>query len=97
MFPKLRLLRCSRKVLVVPYDLPIYACPVDSCRKNPQDFYRFAALFCGGVLLLNAVEMKKEAILESVYPALEAVGGEMESVCFNEEGDVVEVRLLGVC
>ncbi|MEC7847041.1 MAG: NifU family protein, partial [Gemmatimonadota bacterium] len=45
----------------------------------------------------NTVETQIEEILESIRPALKADGGDVEFVRFNEEGGVVELRLLGAC
>ena len=45
----------------------------------------------------NTIETKIEDILESIRPALEADGGDVEFLRFSEEGGVVELRLLGAC
>ncbi len=45
----------------------------------------------------NTVETKIEEILESIRPALKADGGDVEFLRFDEEGGVVELRLLGAC
>ena len=45
----------------------------------------------------NTVETRIEEILESIRPALKADGGDVEFLRFNEEGGVVELRLLGAC
>ena len=45
----------------------------------------------------NTVETKIEEILESIRPALKTDGGDVEFLRFNEEGGVVELRLLGAC
>ena len=45
----------------------------------------------------NTIETKIEDILESIRPALKADGGDVEFLRFNEEGGVVELRLLGAC
>ena len=47
--------------------------------------------------MANTVETKIEEILESIRPALKADGGDVEFLRFNEEGGVVELRLLGAC
>ena len=49
------------------------------------------------MLMPNTVETQIEEILESIRPALKADGGDVEFVRFNEEGGVVELRLLGAC
>ena len=49
------------------------------------------------MLMPNTVETQIEGILESIRPALKADGGDVEFVRFNEEGGVVELRLLGAC
>ena len=45
----------------------------------------------------NAVETKIEEVLESIRPALQADGGDVEFLRFHEERGVVELRLLGAC
>ena len=49
------------------------------------------------MLMPNTVETQIEEILESIRPELKADGGDVEFVRFNEEGGVVELRLLGAC
>jgi len=49
------------------------------------------------MLMPNTVETQIEEILETIRPALKADGGDVEFVRFNEEGGVVELRLLGAC
>jgi len=65
--------------------------------KFPKLFDGLAAFDHGSVLMLNTVETKIEEILESIRPALKADGGDVEFLRYNEEGGVVELRLLGVC
>ncbi|MFQ5537879.1 MAG: NifU family protein [Gemmatimonadota bacterium] len=36
-------------------------------------------------------------VLDSVRPAIQADGGDVELVAFHQEDGLVEVRLLGVC
>lgn len=36
-------------------------------------------------------------VLDSIRPAIQADGGDVELVAFREEDGVVEVRLLGAC
>ena len=43
------------------------------------------------------VEARIEEILESIRPALWADGGDVELLGYDEDGGVVEVRLLGAC
>lgn len=40
---------------------------------------------------------KISAVLDSIRPAIQADGGDVEFVAFREEDGVVEVRLLGAC
>ena len=75
----------------------IYVRPVDSCMKIPKIFHRLEAVDHLSVLMPNTVETKIEEILESIRPALKADGGDVEFLSFNEEGGVVELRLLGAC
>ena len=66
-------------------------------RKFPKIFYALEALHHPSMLMPNTVETQIEEILESIRPALKADGGDVEFVRFNEEGGVVELRLLGAC
>jgi len=43
------------------------------------------------------VEARIEEILESIRPVLWADGGDVEFLRFDEDGGVVELRLLGAC
>jgi Fe-S cluster biogenesis protein NfuA len=65
--------------------------------KIPKLFHGLKAFDHGSVLMPNTVEKKIEEILESIRPALKADGGDLEFLRFNEEGGVVELRLLGAC
>lgn len=38
-----------------------------------------------------------EEVLDSIRPAIQADGGDVEFLGFDEESGVVEVRLLGAC
>ncbi|MBI71063.1 MAG: hypothetical protein CME29_04980 [Gemmatimonadetes bacterium] len=38
-----------------------------------------------------------DAVLESIRPAIQADGGDVEFVSFNKESGVVQLRLLGAC
>lgn len=38
-----------------------------------------------------------EEILDSIRPAIQADGGDVEFLDFDEESGIVEVRLLGAC
>ena len=66
-------------------------------RKSPKIFHALEALHRPSMLMPNTVETQIEEILESIRPALKADGGDVEFVRFNEEGGVVELRLLGAC
>jgi len=44
----------------------------------------------------NTVDTKIEEVLESIRPALNADGGDVEFLRFRQDG-VVELRLLGAC
>jgi len=65
--------------------------------KIPKLFHGLEAFDHRSVLMPNTVETKIEEILESIRPALKADGGDVEFLRFNEEGGVVELRLLGAC
>ena len=38
-----------------------------------------------------------DAVLESIRPAIQADGGDVEFVSFDKESGVVQLRLLGAC
>ena len=38
-----------------------------------------------------------EEVLESIRPAIQADGGDVEFLEFNEDSGIVELRLLGAC
>ena len=40
---------------------------------------------------------KIQEVLDSIRPAIQADGGDVEFLAFREEDGVVEVRLLGAC
>ena len=43
------------------------------------------------------MQKKIEKELEKVRPMLQADGGDVEFVAFNEESGILQVRLLGMC
>ena len=45
----------------------------------------------------NPIEARIEEVLEAIRPALQADGGDLEFLGFNESDGVVELRLLGAC
>jgi Fe-S cluster biogenesis protein NfuA len=45
----------------------------------------------------NTVEARIEEVLEAIRPALQADGGDLEFLGFDEARGVVELRLLGAC
>ena len=45
----------------------------------------------------NTVETRIEEVLEAIRPALQADGGDLEFLGFDEVDGVVELRLLGAC
>jgi len=45
----------------------------------------------------NTVETRIEEVLETIRPALQADGGDLEFLGFDEVDGVVELRLLGAC
>ena len=77
--------------------IPYIVVPLTRARKFPKIFYALEALHHPSMLMPNTVETQIEEILESIRPALKADGGDVEFVRFNEEGGVVELRLLGAC
>ena len=77
--------------------IPYIVVPLTRARKFPKIFHALEALPHPSMLMPNTVETQIEEILESIRPALKADGGDVEFVRFNEEGGVVELRLLGAC
>ena len=45
----------------------------------------------------DSVNMKILEVLESIRPALQADGGDLEFLSFNGANGIVELRLLGAC
>ncbi len=45
----------------------------------------------------NTVEARIVEVLEAIRPALQADGGDLEYLGFDEADGVVELRLLGAC
>ena len=45
----------------------------------------------------DSVNTKILEVLESIRPALQADGGDLEFLSFNSGNGIVELRLLGVC
>ncbi len=45
----------------------------------------------------DSVNDKILEILESIRPALQADGGDLEFLAFNGDDGIVEIRLLGAC
>ena len=45
----------------------------------------------------NPMEARIEEVLEAIRPALQADGGDLEFLGFNESDGIVELRLLGAC
>ena len=45
----------------------------------------------------DSVNTKILEVLESIRPALQADGGDLEFLSFNVENGIVELRLLGAC
>jgi len=43
------------------------------------------------------MEARIEGVLEAIRPALQADGGDLEFLSFNESDGIVELRLLGAC
>jgi len=46
---------------------------------------------------MDSARYRIEAVLESIRPALQADGGDVEFLDFDEEDGVVQLRLLGAC
>jgi NFU1 iron-sulfur cluster scaffold homolog, mitochondrial len=45
----------------------------------------------------DSVDIKILEVLESIRPALQADGGDLEFLSFNRGSGIVELRLLGAC
>ena len=45
----------------------------------------------------DSVNTKILEVLESIRPALQADGGDLEFLSFNRDNGIVELRLLGAC
>ena len=46
---------------------------------------------------MDTLRTEIDAVLESIRPAIQADGGDVEFVSFNKESGVVQLRLLGAC
>ena len=46
---------------------------------------------------MDALRTEIDAVLESIRPAIQADGGDVEFVSFDKESGVVQLRLLGAC
>ena len=46
---------------------------------------------------MDSLRTEIDAVLESIRPAIQADGGDVEFVSFNKESGVVQLRLLGAC
>lgn len=46
---------------------------------------------------MDTLRTEIDAVLESIRPAIQADGGDVEFVNFNKESGVVQLRLLGAC
>ena len=46
---------------------------------------------------MDKLRTEIDAVLESIGPAIQADGGDVEFVSFNKESGVVQLRLLGAC
>tara|TARA_B100000676_G_C17214204_1_gene405930 strand:+ start:47 stop:280 length:234 start_codon:yes stop_codon:yes gene_type:complete len=46
---------------------------------------------------MDTLRTEIDAVLESIRPAIQADGGDVEFVSFNKENGVVQLRLLGAC
>ena len=46
---------------------------------------------------MDKLRTEIDAVLESIRPAIQADGGDVEFVSFNKESGVVQLRLLGAC
>lgn len=46
---------------------------------------------------MDTLRAEIDAVLESIRPAIQADGGDVEFVNFDKENGVVQLRLLGAC
>ena len=46
---------------------------------------------------MDTLQAEIDAVLESIRPAIQADGGDVEFVNFDKENGVVQLRLLGAC
>ena len=46
---------------------------------------------------MDTLRIEIDAVLESIRPAIQADGGDVEFVSFDKESGVVQLRLLGAC
>ena len=46
---------------------------------------------------MDTLRTEIDALLESIRPAIQADGGDVEFVSFDKESGVVQLRLLGAC
>ena len=46
---------------------------------------------------MDSLRTEIDAVLESIRPAIQADGGDVEFVSFDKESGVVQLRLLGAC
>ena len=46
---------------------------------------------------MDTLRTEIDAVLESIRPAIQADGGDVEFVNFDKENGVVQLRLLGAC
>ena len=46
---------------------------------------------------MDKLRTEIDAVLESIRPAIQADGGDVEFVSFDKESGVVQLRLLGAC
>ena len=46
---------------------------------------------------MDTLRTEIDAVLESIRPAIQADGGDVEFVSFNKGSGVVQLRLLGAC
>jgi len=46
---------------------------------------------------MDTLRTEIDTVLESIRPAIQADGGDVEFVNFNKESGVVQLRLLGAC
>lgn len=45
----------------------------------------------------NSIELKIEEVLKKVRPSLQADGGDVELINWNEKTGIVQVKMLGMC